>query len=574
MLFRLFFPLAALLTIVSGQLETAAADANLLAAESFDNCAFSGQFNGSYIRSEFYPPGTSPFVAMDGHGCVMEQRIPAGVDDITPAQVGMEGSDGFTQVTGSPDADEFYVEWEEFYPPDHDFADGAQKMLRFIREGGPAVMLQNQYNNANLQISIYHPSGVDIFQNTQRSVPLGRWVSFGVWCRLNTPRELDGFCRAYMDGEQIVDMSSINMRGSDTRGWDIMWVGGNHTNQKPTVKTSLRFIDNIRWYNTKPSGSSGLLPPPGFPPAGRSTKRAPGDIDGDGKTDFRVVRGARRTSNATVYTRRSSDGAVSAEALGNTSEDLFLDADVDGDWKADTGFVRALRRRSINWFYRNSSAGQAAAWAWGMAGDVPLTADIDGDGYSDSTVFRPADGTWWSIRSRLGVLVLPWGLSGDLPVAEDYDGDGWDDVAVYRPSSGYWAVLKSTRGASTSLEDIIWKQWGLPGDHPMPGDFDGDGKSDLVVYRPSSGIWCVCRSSEEFDCRRASMTQFGLPGDYPVKGDFDGDGILDFAVWRPSTGQWFYRRSSSGEIEAVQWGFSGDWPILAGVKETASRIGQ
>ena len=572
--------LAAAMLFAAGQSE--AAESRLLISETFDNCAFTSGWNDSYVRNEAYTNGAAPFVAMDGHGCVMEQIIPAGTDDYTSAQVGLYGSGTFQRVTGSSEATEFYITWEEYYPTNHNFADGAQKMLRFTREGGPGIMLQNQYNNGNLQISAYDHTGVDVFQNSNRGIPVGRWVSFAVWCKLNTPGQRDGFCRAWMDNEQIIDMSNVSLRGTDTLGWQNMWVGGNHTNQKPTPVTSFRFIDNIRWYNTKGSGSVAPAPgpeptpvPPGSPqpqpPGRRSGKRAPCDFDGNGQTDFRVVRTSSRSGDAVVYSR-TLGGAQWAERLGNTSLDLFLDADVDHDGAADTGLVRAMQKGSVQWTYRHSQSGQTAFWPWGERGDVPLTADIDGDGYSDSTIFRPRDGSWWSVRSSLGVLVLPWGLPGDMPVPEDYDGDGWDDVAVFRPGTGYWAVLRSTRGASAALGDIVWKQWGLPGDHPMPGDYDGDGRADLMVYRPAFGLWFLCSSKTGFNCAQATISQFGLPGDIPVKGDFDGDSVLDAAVWRPSSGTWFFKESNSGQVSSMQWGLPGDRPACTGIKDTMTLL--
>ena len=86
-------------------------------------------------------------------------------------------------------------------------------------------------------------------------------------------------------------------------------------------------------------------------------------------------------------------------------------------------------------------------------------------------------------------------------------------------------------------------QWGVLGDVPLRGDFDGDGKADIAIFRPSTGQWFVLLAADAFARTKAYLVQWGQLGDVPMAADYDGDGKADLAVWRPSTGTWFIRFS-------------------------------
>jgi CSLREA domain-containing protein len=142
-------------------------------------------------------------------------------------------------------------------------------------------------------------------------------------------------------------------------------------------------------------------------------------------------------------------------------------------------------------------------------------------------------------------------------IASDFDGDGKDDPTVYRPSAGGWFALKSSTNYSSSLAF----SWGLSTDKPVPGDYDGDGKIDPAIYRPSTGLWAVLKSSTNYTT--SFTVSWGLSTDVPVPGDFDGDGKADPAVYRPSTGSWYILQSSTTYTTsvAVAWGLSTDLPV-------------
>ena len=137
------------------------------------------------------------------------------------------------------------------------------------------------------------------------------------------------------------------------------------------------------------------------------------------------------------------------------------------------------------------------------------------------------------------------------PTRFDYDGDGRADISVFRPSSGSWYINRS------STNSYYGNSFGQNGDVIVPADFDGDKKTETAVFRPSNGTWYFVNSSTG----QFVSAQFGQFGDKPVAGDFDGDGRADISVFRPSNGNWYRLNSSTGQFVSVQFGQNGDVPL-------------
>jgi hypothetical protein len=135
----------------------------------------------------------------------------------------------------------------------------------------------------------------------------------------------------------------------------------------------------------------------------------------------------------------------------------------------------------------------------------------------------------------------------------DFDGDGVTDSNIFRPTTGQWFTLNS--GSNT----VSIVQWGQNGDIPVDGDFDGDEVADQAIFRPADGSWWINRSSNG----QPLVTVFGATGDKPVAGDYDKDGKTDIAIWRPSNGNFFVARSSANFATFFGFGFgqNGDIPV-------------
>ncbi|OVE73768.1 hypothetical protein BVX94_02940, partial [bacterium B17] len=146
-----------------------------------------------------------------------------------------------------------------------------------------------------------------------------------------------------------------------------------------------------------------------------------------------------------------------------------------------------------------------------------------------------------------------WGWPGAETVPGDYDGDGISDLAVFDQNSGGWYII------TTEGEYLAWGiAWGWPGALPVEGDYDGDGRSDLAVMDTASGYWYVYSLRGEY---LEWAFEWGWSTAVPVPGDYDNDAKHDYAVFDSANGYWYVAGSAGGGVFGYNWGWYGAIPV-------------
>jgi hypothetical protein len=166
--------------------------------------------------------------------------------------------------------------------------------------------------------------------------------------------------------------------------------------------------------------------------------------------------------------------------------------------------------------------------------EEPVKLCLTGNG---SGLFLYAENTW----GHLYLFALEEICPSPTPVmirseSGDYNGDGSSDIGLFRPPTSGWSVRNVTRLFFGSSADSL-----------VAGDYDGDGTSEAAVFRPATGLWSAHRLTRFF---------LGAASDVTIPGDYDGDGKTDAAIFRPDRKLWVLRN-----ISRLYFGSSEDFPV-------------
>ena len=237
------------------------------------------------------------------------------------------------------------------------------------------------------------------------------------------------------------------------------------------------------------------------------------------------------------------------------------------------------------WTLADPDGAQLRTFLFGLEGGIPVTGDWDGDGTTEIGVFF--DGLWFLDLNGNGIwddgdLWSRLGHEYDQPITGDWDGDGKTDIGIFGPAwagdrralaaepglpdaendlTGFfknvppnpaeatsgWRTLKRTAAGKVraDLIDHVF-QYGTEGDHAVAGDWNGDGVTNIGLFR--DGIWYLDADGNGRWTAGDALVELGETGDLPVVGDFNGDGVDQLGVYRE--GAWHLDTNGDRVLDA------------------------
>ena len=155
--------------------------------------------------------------------------------------------------------------------------------------------------------------------------------------------------------------------------------------------------------------------------------------------------------------------------------------------------------------------------------------------------------------------LLGFGLATATPLVGDVNGDGIADMVVAQVfGSGFqWVAAHSTndgfgKGLMSQVTTSTVNPFGTVtgSDGNLLADINGDGRQDIVTINSGFNWFNQLSTAAGIGGTQQGGEQFGVAGDLPISGDFDGDTFDDIGVYRQTDGGIYWNGSAGGVMGA------------------------
>jgi len=476
---------------------------------------------------------------------------------------GQKGSGITSPADGIPQGDNFDIDYV-VHEVGHQM--GANHTYSYVNEGtgrnkevGSGITIMGyagitSYDVAPHSIDTFHQTSIEQIQQnlanktcpvtttmTQNHTPVVAAVP-NATIPISTPFALTGSATD-QDGDSLTYQWEQNDNSSTSGGGSVASPG------KTTGPNWISFspsASGTRYFPKMSTVLAGLLVSPTLP-------------GGDAVANTEALSSVSRTLNFRL-TVRDNKPYVPGVTIGQTqyTDTVITVSNTSGPFKVtspNTSMqVAGGSVQTVTWNVANTTAAPVSAanvkislsTDGGATFPTVLAASTPNDGSADVTIPMGVTSQARIKIEAVGNIFFDvsdanFSVTAPIRAKYDFDGDGKSDVSVFRPSDGNWHVLRSTAGYAVG-------HWGMSGDVPVPGDYDNDAKADYAIFRGDANA-----ANPDFyiyNSSNSTMTflSFGIPGDVPVSADYDGDGKTDIGVYRPSDGGWYVLKSTGGLI--------------------------
>jgi len=283
--------------------------------------------------------------------------------------------------------------------------------------------------------------------------------------------------------------------------------------------------------------------------------------------------GCKGTRDCTI--KLSTNKSVNASFVGsgsNPTDKIGVYRPSTGEWFLDLNGNGVLENCGIDHCVSSFSSPDG----------VPVVSDWDGSGVSQLGMFLTDTARWWLDSNAnenwdgcgVDICLGPFGQETDIPISGKWTANGNDRIGVFRPSNGWWhldSVGGKGKWQGCDMDRCANLKIYRAGDLPVTGDWDGNGTTQVGLFRPATGEWFLdYNGNRTWDgCSKdRCLGSFGSAADLPVSGDWNGTGTSKIGVFRPSTSRWFLDFNGNGQWDGcgidlcvTSFGQAGDIPV-------------